>query len=70
MGLAVVLIHAGWAAIGLAERGFVYTVAQIGIEVAVGGLVFVAVAWLLRLEELRAIFDLILRRRSPKEAIV
>ncbi len=70
MGLAVVLIHAGWAAIGLAERGFVYTVAQIGIEVAVGGLVFVAVAWLLRLEELRAIFELILRRRSPKEAIV
>ncbi len=43
-------IHAGWTAVGLAERGFVFTVAQIGVEVVVGGVVFVgggvaAAAW-------------------------
>ncbi len=70
MGLAVALIHAGWAAVGFAERGFVFTVAQIGVEVAVGGLVFVAAAWLLRLSELHAIIDLLLRRRKLTEVVV
>ncbi len=70
MGLVIVIIHAGWAALGLAERGFAFTVAQIGIEVVVGGLVFVAAAWVLKMEELRAIIDLLLRRRTLKEVVV
>ena len=70
MGLAVALIHAGWAAVGFAERGFVFTVAQIGVEVVVGGLVFVAAAWLLRLSELHAIIDLLLHRRKLTEVVV
>ena len=53
----------------MAERGFVFTVAQIGVEVVVGGLVFAAVAWLLRMDEVRAIFELIQRRRTLKEVV-
>jgi putative peptidoglycan lipid II flippase len=67
MGLAVVVVNAGWTAAGLSGRGIVWTVAQLVVEVGAGGLAFVAAAALLRMEELRALIDLVLRRRPVAE---
>ncbi len=71
MALAIVLIESAWTRFGLAERGFIYLVAQVIVEVSGGALVFFAVAMLLRMEELKAITGLILRRdRAAVESIV
>ena len=71
MALAIVLIDSAWTRSGLAERGFVYLVAQVIVEVGGGVLVFFVVAMLLRMEELKAITGLILRRdRAAVESIV
>ncbi len=67
MGVAIVIINFGWTKAGLADRGFVWTIIQIGIEVGIGGLVFLAVAFLLRMEELQTIIGLVLRRRQLAE---
>ncbi len=68
MGLAVVIANAGWTAAGLAGRGIVWTVVQLGVEVGAGALAFAVTAALLRMEELRAVIDMVLRRRSLSEA--
>ncbi len=68
MGLAVVIVNAGWTAAGLADRGFLWTVIQIGVEVGAGGLVFVGAAALLRMEELRILLSMVKRRRALAEA--
>ena len=67
MGLVIVVINTVWVMAGLDERGIPFTVAQLGIEVVVGGLAFLGAAWLLRMGELRAILDMLLRRRNLTE---
>lgn len=63
MALAIVLLNAVWHSLGLADRGLVWTIIQIGVEVAVGVGVFLAVATLLKMEELRTLLALVLRRK-------
>lgn len=68
MGLVVALVNAGFAAAGLTGRGFVWTVAELAISVGAGALAFAATAFVLKMDELRAILDMVLRRRSLNEA--
>jgi putative peptidoglycan lipid II flippase len=68
MALAIVIVNALWNAAGLADRGLVFTVAQIALETGIGLLVFLAVTYWLRLEELQIVINAVLRRRHPAEA--
>ncbi|MCC6801533.1 MAG: polysaccharide biosynthesis C-terminal domain-containing protein, partial [Anaerolineae bacterium] len=68
MGLAVVVASAVWSALGLTGRGLLWTVVQLGVEVGAGAVAFAAAAALLRMQELRAILDMVLRRRTFTEA--
>lgn len=70
MGLAVVVVSAVWTAAGLSGRGMIWTVAQLVVEVGAGGLAFVGAAALLRMTELRALIDMVLRRRPLAEVSV
>ncbi|MEP7293745.1 MAG: murein biosynthesis integral membrane protein MurJ, partial [Chloroflexota bacterium] len=67
MGLAVVIVNAGFTAAGFTGRGAAWTIAELAIAVGIGGLGFVATAWLLKMEELRAILNMLLRRRQLSE---
>ncbi|MCU0510997.1 MAG: murein biosynthesis integral membrane protein MurJ [Anaerolineae bacterium] len=62
MGLAVAVIGSAWAALGLAQRGLVWTVAQLVLQVVGGGLVFVAAAVVLKMEEVQELLQIVLRR--------
>lgn len=64
MAVAIVAINGLWGAMGFAGQGLVATVAQIGIEVVVGVLVFIGTATLLKMDELQALIGLLLRRRQ------
>ncbi len=66
MAVAIVIINALWVSLGLAERGLEFTIVQIAVETIVGVLVFLGVAFALRMEELRAILALVLRRDKEK----
>jgi len=68
MGLVVVVVGAVWTMLGWDNRGFIFTVAQIGVQVTLGGLVFLGTALLLRMDELRTLLALVLRRRPLVEA--
>ncbi|MBI5666576.1 MAG: murein biosynthesis integral membrane protein MurJ [Chloroflexi bacterium] len=63
MALAIVLLNATWHSLGLAGRGLAWTIIQIGVEVSVGAGVFLAVATLLKMDELRTLLALVLRRQ-------
>ena len=62
MGLAVWSIAWLWESLGLARRGLLFTVGQIGAQVAIGGAVFLVAAWTLGLHEVNAMLRLLLRR--------
>src|SRR5690606_28189395 len=68
MGLVLVVVGAVWTVLGWENRGCIFTLAQIGGQVALGGLVFLGTALLLRLDELRPLLALVLRRRPLVEA--
>jgi putative peptidoglycan lipid II flippase len=64
MALAVVGIEWGWAMLGLSERGLVLTVAQIGVQVIVGGIVFAGMAWVFRMAEINEVWQIFRQRRA------
>ncbi len=64
MALAIVAVEFVVQKIGLSERGFIWTVVALGVEVAVGAVVFVVVALMLKMDELRTLIALLLRRRK------
>jgi putative peptidoglycan lipid II flippase len=68
MGLVVVVVNTLWTMLGLTDRGIVWTIAQLAVAVGAGGLAFAGTAWVLKMEELRAILDMV-RRRTLKEAV-
>ncbi len=70
MGLAVVIVNTAWTALGLADRGLIWTIIQLAVEVGAGGLVFVGAAAALRMEELSTLLGMVLRRRKLAEAAV
>ena len=67
MALAIAGIDAVMRAVGLLDRGFAFTVIELGVKVVIGGLVFLGAAALLRMEELDMLLRLILRRRTVEE---
>jgi hypothetical protein len=69
MALAIVLTNNAWTALGLADGRLLSTVAQVGIEVLVGLVVFLGASALLRMNEVFALVRVLLRRQQPVEAI-
>lgn len=69
MAGAIVAVNYGWNLLGLAERGLLFTIAQVVIETGIGVIVFFVVAWLLKMEELRLLWGLF-KRRKPATAEV
>lgn len=69
MGLTVVLIDLGWTALGLGGRGLAFTVAQLAVEVIAGAAAFAITAYLLKMEELQAMINMVLRRTPITEAV-
>ena len=69
MGLVVVVVNTIWAMLGLTDRGIAWTIAQLAVTVIAGGAAFVATAWVLKMEELRAMLNMVRRRRPLTEAV-
>ncbi|HRL12944.1 MAG TPA: murein biosynthesis integral membrane protein MurJ, partial [Aggregatilineales bacterium] len=68
MTVAIVAVDLLWVALDLEARGRMLLIVEIAVQVVVGILVFVGMAALLRMEELRALLNLVLRRRSEAAA--
>jgi putative peptidoglycan lipid II flippase len=68
MTAAIVAVDLLWVALDLEARGRILLIVEIAVQVVVGILVFVGTAALLRMEELRALLNLVLRRRSEAAA--
>ncbi len=68
MALGILAVEALWAALGFSGRGTVFTVALIGLQVTLGGLIFFGVAWALRMQELRDIVRLVVERKAKVSA--
>lgn len=66
MAGVVIGIETLWVLFGLSERGTVFAVAMIGVQVALGGIAFFVVALLLGMKEVLDIVRLLLNR-SPKQ---
>jgi putative peptidoglycan lipid II flippase len=66
MGIAIVVFDSIWQMVGLAGQGMVMTIAQLAIEGIIGLVVFIAVAALLKMDEVKQLFSF-LRRRSEVE---
>ncbi len=67
MAIAIVLVNSFWQALGLTERGLAFTAIQIALETGIGVAVFVGAALLLKMDELPALLNLVLRRRKLVE---
>lgn len=67
MGLGIVIVHTIWQGLGLADRGLVFTVAQIAVETGLGLVLFIGTALFLKMEELHLLSDMVLRRRKLVE---
>lgn len=68
MVVFIILIDVAWAALGFTERGALFTVAEIALQVGVGILVFIGVSIVIKLEELNILINTILRRNPRKAA--
>lgn len=66
MALAMVVFDALWTTSGLSGQGRLVTIAQITLQILVGGATFIAAAWLLRLEELKTKIVQFLRFRRAR----
>ena len=64
MALPIIAIDLIWTRSGLVDRGIFFNIAQVGIETLVGAGVFVGIALLLRMEELRSLMTLVIRRKQ------
>ncbi|MBC7814702.1 MAG: murein biosynthesis integral membrane protein MurJ [Burkholderiales bacterium] len=69
MTLAILIIDTLWNALGLADRSLPFIVAQVAIESLVGVAVFIGVALLLKMDEVRTIITTITARvmRRPTQ---
>ncbi|MBK9751154.1 MAG: murein biosynthesis integral membrane protein MurJ [Chloroflexi bacterium] len=71
MAAIILGVGAVWSALGLGERGKAFLIAQIAVQGVLGGLGFLAAAWILRMKELEELLRLIRRRSTaPVEAAV
>ena len=65
MGAVIFALEGTWSALGLSDRGLLWTVIGLGITLVASALVFLAAAWLLRIEEVKTFFVQIYRRIRP-----
>jgi putative peptidoglycan lipid II flippase len=65
----ILIVSLLWDNLGLNERGLAFNVAQVAVETLVGALAFLGVAALLRMNELSALVNLLLRRKPTPEVI-
>ncbi len=63
MALAILGINLVWDALGLNGGGKLDTAIQLAVEVGIGGAVFIATAYALKLEEFKTLLNVILRRQ-------
>ena len=70
MAVAIVIVNNVWGMVGLTGRGLAFDVLQVTVETVVGGLVFVGTAALLRMDELKTLIQLIIRRKPATPEIV
>ena len=63
MAVVIVVINGVWHALGLSERGLMFTIIQVIVETGAGLLTFVIVAIALRMEELGMLLNMLLRRK-------
>lgn len=64
MGVGVLAIGQVFTLLGFEGR-LIYTLAQLGLQVIVGGLIFLGVTLLLGMEEVKDIINMLLRRNKP-----
>ncbi len=69
MGLVIVIISTLWQALGLNNRGTLFTVLEVCVMAVGGGLVFLVAAHLLKMHELQMLVNMLLRRRTLAEAV-
>ncbi|MFW5696214.1 MAG: murein biosynthesis integral membrane protein MurJ, partial [Phototrophicaceae bacterium] len=63
MAVVIVLVNAAWTGF-IGSGGFMLTVAQVGVETAVGGTTFLLAAWALRMEELGLLWKMLFQRQQ------
>lgn len=56
-----------WSALGLADRGTIFLIAQVVVQGGVGVIAFLGAAWVLRMKELTELLRLIQRRTAAVE---
>lgn len=67
MAAVIWALQTAWTALGLTGQGRLLTIALVGVEIALGAIVFIGAAFVLRLDELHTLFNRILRR-TPEAA--
>jgi putative peptidoglycan lipid II flippase len=67
MGAVVVIVGSAWVILGIAMGSFTSIVMQLGVQVAAGAAAFIFTALILRMDELKTLLALVLRRRRIAE---
>lgn len=62
MAVAVVAVNAAWNLLGLSRRGTLFAIIQTAVEAGIGGLVFIGAAYLLKMDEIKTLLAVVLRR--------
>jgi len=70
MGLVILVVGAVWQALGLNERGSLFTILEVVVMVGSGVVAFIITAYLLKMHELQMLINMILRRKTLTEAVV
>ncbi|MCA9895527.1 MAG: oligosaccharide flippase family protein, partial [Anaerolineae bacterium] len=65
MALVVIVVEILWMQF-IGEGGTILTIGQIGVQVVLGGLAFLAAAFALRMQELNDLLDIVFRRQRGK----
>lgn len=66
MAVAILVVDLVWNSMNFGGS-FVYTLVHLGLQVSVGGTAFLVTAILLRMEELRTLLNMVMRRQSLAE---
>jgi putative peptidoglycan lipid II flippase len=68
MGLVIVIFDSAWQMLGLAGRGTVTTIVQLGLQAGLGAAAFIIAGALLKMDEIRQVFGLLRGRRLAEQS--
>jgi putative peptidoglycan lipid II flippase len=68
MAIVILLIDASWRALGLGERGTVFTILQLSVQGIIGTAVFIGMTFVLKMDEIKTLLRLLLQRTKAVEA--